>query len=263
MLPPRPRRWPLWTLAALLLAVTIYAFAIEPYRIEVTRHQVRLPVRSPIKIAHLTDLHSRGLGRRERALLAHLAAEAPDLIVVTGDSLAERGDLAQAGALLGRLQAPLGVWLVRGNWENWQRQPGERERLQELGVHLLVNEARPVRPDLWLVGLDDALSGHPEDAAFAAVPPGTPCVALFHAPGYFDRGRIRCPLSLSGHTHGGQVTLPLFGPIWLPPGSSTYVAGWYSARGRQMYVSRGIGTSILDVRFLCPPELVILTLTPP
>jgi uncharacterized protein len=67
---------------------------------------------------------------------------------------------------------------------------------------------------------------------------------------------------LAGHTHGGQVRLPLVPVFWLPHGSGRFLEGWYTERGSKMYVSRGIGTSILPIRFRCPPELSIITLSP-
>src|SRR5215813_3097568 len=114
-------------LAALALAgalPALYAFGVEPSWIEVTRHYVDGPVDPPLTVAHLSDLHSCGIGRRERRLLEILDAEKPDAIVVTGDSLVDgelfgprtssREAYARAAELLGRLKAPLGVWVVRG-----------------------------------------------------------------------------------------------------------------------------------------------------
>ncbi len=75
----------------------------------------------------------------------------------------------------------------------------------------------------------------------------------------------RLDLAFAGHTHGGQVRLPLIGALWTPPGSGRYVAGWYSmseAPRARMYVSRGVGTSVLPVRFLCRPEVALITLQP-
>ncbi len=67
-------------------------------------------------------------------------------------------------------------------------------------------------------------------------------------------------LAFAGHTHGGQVRLPLVGPLWLPPGSGRFVEGWYEEAGTKMYVSRGVGTSVLPVRLLCAPEIAIFDL---
>lgn len=253
-----------------------YAVGVEPYRLEVTRHAVPTDLDETLTIAHLTDLHTHGLGRRERALLAVLERERPDLIVLTGDQvvdgelgapplgLAEDPSYARAAELLGRLHAPLGVYAVRGNWDNWRHRSDVRGFYADLGITLLVNEAREVRPGLWVAGLDDALSGRPDVAqASRDVPDGAFVIGLFHSPVSFDATAGRWPLALAGHTHGGQVRLPLLPPLWLPGGSGDYVAGWYEKAGSRLYVSRGVGTSVVPMRFLCRPEVALVRLESP
>jgi hypothetical protein len=108
--------------------------------------------------------------------------------------------------------------------------------------------------------LDDPSSGTPNlDAALKTVPQGAYVIAAFHAPAFFDNIAGHVPLVLAGHTHGGQVRLPLVPVFWLPQGSGRFLEGWYAERGSRMYVSRGIGTSFLPIRFLCLPELAIIT----
>jgi hypothetical protein len=259
-------------LAAAFLAA--YAGGVEPFWIEVTRHHVAAPVEPPLKIAHLSDLHTNGLGRRERILLDLLERERPDVIVITGDSLIDGIALgrhragrdeavyARAGELLRRLRAPLGVWAVRGNWEDIRPIRGEKAFYQGLGLRLLVNDAEELRPGVWLAGTDD-LQGAPDvDAALRSIPEGSFAIALFHSPALFDRVAGRCPLALAGHTHGGQIRLPFLPPVWLPWGTGRYVEGWYEQKGSRLYVSRGIGTSVLPLRFLARPELALITLGP-
>jgi uncharacterized protein len=269
---PRPRSR---AVAGVLLAGFLagaWGFGVEPDWIEVTRHHVTAPVDPPLRIAHLTDLHVRRVGRREEILLAHLEREKPDAIVITGDSVVDgdvfvterkRGDAflhARAGELLKRLRAPLGVWAVRGNWENNRRLRDERAYYEAHGIRLLVNESRELCPGVWLAGLDDPLGRPDIDTPLESIPRGAFAVALFHSPALFDAVAGRVPLALAGHTHGGQVRLPFLRPFWLPPHCGRYLEGWYEERGSRLYVSRGIGTSLLPVRFLCRPELAILTI---
>jgi predicted MPP superfamily phosphohydrolase len=244
-------------------ALAVDGFWIEPNAIQVTHWQIRGPVTAPLKIAHLTDLHTRGLGGRERHMLAILAAEQPDLIVVTGDSLVEHGNYQEVHQVLAQLRAPLGVWVVRGNWENWYPVRHESEFYRSAGVHFLLNSGALVRPDVWLGGVDDPWSGHASlEKALAGAPPGVFTVLLFHAPGYFDRIAGRVNLALAGHTHGGQVRLPFIPVFWLPGGCGRFLAGWYEENGSRMYVSRGVGMSHFPVRFLCPPEIAFITVLP-
>jgi uncharacterized protein len=260
--------------AAIGVCLLAYAWAVEPYWIEVTHHQVDAPLSAPITVAHLTDLHTYGLGRREQKVLALLEREKPDLIVITGDSvidgdffapppgLREDPSYARLVPVLSQLRAPLGVFAVRGNWENVRRVKDEHAFYERHGVRLLVDEAREVRPGLWIAGLNDFLfHPHPAEAAHA-IPPDAFVIALFHSPASFDDVAGRWPLAFAGHTHGGQVRLPLVPTFWLPAGSGRYLAGWYESNGSRMYVSRGVGTSTLPIRFLCRPEVAMIRIGP-
>jgi predicted MPP superfamily phosphohydrolase len=248
---------------ALLVALAIlgvYSAFIEPYRIEVTRFDIQGPVATPLKIAHLSDLHTRGIGRRERKLLEVLDAEKPDVIVITGDSVPRRNHYEGPKEVYTRLHAPLGVWVVRGNWENESPLHHERAFYQDAGVHLLLNENAQIRPDVSLIGFDDPYTGVAKlDEAMAGVPADAYKIALFHSPAFFDRIAGHVNLCLAGHTHGGQVLLPLIHPFWLPGGSGRYLAGWYQQDGTEIYVSRGLGWSVLPVRFLARPEITFVT----
>ena len=246
---------------AILCCLGVYAFWIEPYWIEVTHYNVPARLSSPIKIAHLTDIHTSGLGRRERKMLELVAAERPDLIVLSGDSISITSDYPGLRDVLKHLHAPLGVWLVRGNHEDWWPIKNEVEFYESAGAKLLLNSNSEVRAGVWLVGLDDLYGGSPDvNKAFSGVPESAYRIALFHSPAFLERVAGRCDLALAGHTHGGQVRLPLIGPIWLPPFSGEFVRGWFERQRTRMYVSRGVGTSILDVRFLSRPEIAIITL---
>lgn len=246
------------------LVSAVDAFFIEPYRIEVTHSLVQAPLNRPLKIAHLSDLHTSGLGRREQKLFDLLSIEKPDAIVITGDTVTwGRHRYENIRPVLSRLHAPLGVWLVRGNWENYQPLHNERAFYSKLGVNFLLNEARPIRKDIWIAGLDDPSSGSPNlEAALSKVPKSAYVIAAFHAPGFFRQVAGVVPLVLAGHTHGGQVRLPLIPVFWLPRDSGGFLDGWYEERGSRMYVSRGIGTTLLPMRFRCPPELSIITVGP-
>jgi predicted MPP superfamily phosphohydrolase len=113
---------------------------------------------------------------------------------------------------------------------------------------------------VWLVGFDDSFAGAPNvERALGGIPSDAYRLALYHSPAFFDRIAGECDLALAGHSHGGQIRLPVFGPVWLPPETGDYLEGWFEKRGSRMYVSRGIGTSILAARFLCRPEIAFIT----
>ena len=245
------------------LAAAVDGFFIEPFQIEVTHSTLAAPVAQPLRIALLADLHTSGMGRAEQKVLKLLEAENPDVIIIAGDTLGPGYHYDRTLPLITRLRAPLGVWFVHGNWETKYPFRGERNFYANAGIHLLVNEGAAIRPDVWLAGLDDPSSVRPDpDAALAKAPAGAFVIAAFHAPGYFDEIAGRVPLVLAGHAHGGQVRIPLIPVLWFPSDCGRYLEGWYELKGSRMYVTRGIGMSMLPVRFLCRPELAIITLTP-
>jgi uncharacterized protein len=265
--PRRKRKWILATIAALLLlgfSIAIDGVFIEPFRIQVAHYDLQGNVASPLKVVQFSDLHTHGLGRNERRALRILEHEKPDLIVVTGDCLGNlAGNYEMCEQFYRRLHAPLGVWVVRGNWENDRPVYHERAFYAKAGVHLLINQNARPRPDFALIGLDDYSSGTPRlDRALAGVPADVYKIALFHAPAFFDQIAGRVNLCLAGHTHGGQVLIPFVKPFWLPKGCGRFLAGWYEQDGTKMYVNRGLGMSDLPVRFLCRPEISVFTIHP-
>ncbi|HYX34357.1 MAG TPA: metallophosphoesterase [Oligoflexus sp.] len=253
--------------------VFIYAAFIEIEWLEITTHRLAWDgLQQPIKILHVSDLHFRKVERRlDRTILAAMASLKPDLIVITGDSLDKRSSATSVRDFFSQLKAPLGVWVVPGNWDYWSemktqgdnRLPGVLDGLSN--IKLLQNEAVPIAENLWLVGMDDEIAGQPDQAkGWSKVPSAAGVIGLLHAPEgvrHFTDPRAR--LLLAGHTHGGQVRLPFFGPLWLPPGSGSFVQGWYDLRqGTRLYVNRGIGNSLWDIRFLCRPEIAVFELDP-
>jgi predicted MPP superfamily phosphohydrolase len=243
--------------------VLVYAFFIEPYSIEITRHTLAGDISEPLRIAHLSDLHSTGYGAREREVVALVEQATPDLIVVTGD-IDDSAALEASREMFRHLHAPLGVWVVRGNTERSRAAPAaDAAFYQSLGAHLLENKGVAIRPDVWLVGLDDPITGHPDlTTALAGAPASAFKVALFHSPDHFTEVAGLFNLGLAGHTHGGQVRLPGLGPLWLPPGGHAYVQGWYTKNRSQLYVSRGIGTTGIPARFLARPEVPVIEIRP-
>lgn len=260
------RRRALIALAGGLLAVAAYARWIEPAWLETTRHRVELPIPAPLLVAHVTDLHSREIGRIERSLLDALAAARPDAIVITGDSIQGGFELEQCRPVLAALAAlapPRGVFKVLGNWETAAPRRDWHAALRECGVTLLKNESVELAPGLWIAGFDDAAWGLPElERTLAPVPPGAAVVGLVHEPRFFAEAAGRVDLLLAGHTHGGQVRLPFLPLLHGRKADAPYVAGLYERDGSLLYVSRGIGMSVARFRLLSRPELALLELAP-
>ena len=248
---------------AALAATVVYATFFEPQRIEVTRHSFVGNVKKPLRIAHLTDLHTGGLANRERSLLQLVRKESPDLIVITGDTT-DSASLAVARDFLVNLSAPLGVWLVRGDSERWSMSEKEISIYGDIRVHFLVNRGAAIRDDIWLAGLDDPSSGTPDlDKALEGAPAPAFKLVLMHSPDYFPRIAGRFDLALAGHSHGGQIVRPGVRPrAAARQGVGATCAAGSPRTGSHLFVNRGLGTASVPARLFARPELAIIEVRP-
>ncbi len=275
-------------LAALLAATAAYVFGIEPGRLVVRRVDVPIPGLPPaldgLKIGQISDLH-RGprmpRSRVERAV-ALLAAEMPDLVALTGDFVSYwPGYAAEYPDILAPLHPRLGSFACTGNHEHWTDPDAVVAALQDAGVTVLRNQHQLVTvggAQLCVAGIDDIVAfntafhhADPADdlpAALAGSPlSGVIRLLLAHNPDFVMRpvfasetARRPIHLVLSGHTHGGQVRLPLLGAPHLPSRhGQLFGGGLVQAAGTWVHVSRGAGSS-WPVRFNCPPEVNVITL---
>jgi len=242
----------------------------EPHAIEIERIELTLPrLRRETVIAFLTDLHFCKERPDNLQHIAELTMDLePDLILMGGDYIEDRKYSQSLLELADALSADLGCFAVMGNWEHWiEIDPAEMRRsLADVGVGLLVNESRTLGDaGLWLMGADDPSTGSESYNGLAPFPDDHAVLMLAHAPAILrslSAKRLATDLILCGHTHGGQVRLPLLRPPFLPFGSDGYVSGLYESDGMRMYVSRGVGTSILPIRFMCRPEITRIRLLP-
>ena len=261
-------------LALLLLGWCYWSAISAPV---VRRATVELPGypagQAPVKVALLADLHVQGPDmppERVARIVAQVNAERPDLVLIAGDLIGDRTlstrhySTAETMAPLAGLRAPLGTIAVLGNHEYWRNAGEAREALTRIGVRVLANQAAQAGP-LVIGGLDDQLTGHNRDArtwsAMRALPGAR--VLLSHSPDPFATLPPDIGLMLAGHTHCGQIRLPLWGPI--ETGSAygdRYVCGYIEQNGRRLIVTAGLGASILPLRLLAPPDFWIVTIGP-
>jgi predicted MPP superfamily phosphohydrolase len=277
----RPVRGAAITAVALIIGgAYVEAYHREPHDLQVRNHEVRLGRMSgrPLRIAHLSDIQTAEVGPYEERALREAMALAPDLIVLTGDYVQgwnedappelERAfrDLVRRA----RLQAPLGVFAVKGDVEG----PGWTDLFAGTGVTCLQGRSALVtRPEdgrtLAIVGLDSSVSHGSSPQAIrntiAAGPPADLRLVIGHAPDFVAHvvpGTV--DLALAGHTHGGQVVLPLLGPpIVLSRLPRRYAADVNDYAGTPIHVTRGVGMergTAPQFRFLCRPEICLLTL---
>lgn len=263
-----------WALNLVLLALEVDAFYIEPFALQTTHLSFVIPGLSrPLRLVQLSDLHLERLTRREEEILARLETLRPDLIVLTGDYLNLdnlRDPLAQSQAreFLSRLHAPLGVYAVSGNVDT----PETMHLLFE-GLDIVVLDDRAERlsaaGEFYLVGVSNWEWDRDAGVLRRLMEPLSPeafTLLLYHTPDLVETAaEAGVDLYLAGHTHGGQVRLPFYGAVvTFSAYGKRYEAGLYQVGPTILYVSRGIGMEGFwytpRVRFLCPPEMVVVEL---
>jgi uncharacterized protein len=265
--------------------LAVYAGEIERHIISVSNHVAAIPglpaAFEGVRIAQISDIHLDEF--TEPAFLEHAVNLVnnlnPDYVFLTGDFVTDGhftrkfslGAAWQCADILRNLKCAE-RYAILGNHDIMVGWAEVIKALSTNGTPVLINQHTALERNggrMWLAGVLDPVTSRPKPDV--AIPPAIrgiaeePVILLCHAPDYVDR-LVKMPvaqdisLMLCGHTHGGQVRLPLIGPISLPPLGRKYVEGWFRFGGMQMYVNRGLGTVDLPFRFDCPPEISIITL---
>lgn len=251
------------TLTIIVLLITvfilIYSTCFEPHQLESSFHEITIGESGKrLLVAHVTDLHTDGLGTIELKLIDSIRSNKPDIIFITGDIATPGGTAKGYEDVLSKLKAPLGVYFVQGNWEYWEPIKELGHILKRTGIVDLTNKHLHIKDDLWLVGLDDELAGSPQIDTFEGIPENRKNISIYHSPALFKSISKKTDLAFAGHSHGGQIRLPFIGSLWTPEGTNKYDSGWFNEGRAKMYVSRGIGNSILPIRFNCRPEVAFI-----
>ncbi|MCC7432020.1 metallophosphoesterase [Candidatus Peregrinibacteria bacterium] len=264
-----------WWMGLVFTLWFFYMRFVEPYKIVIRREQVgkrlddsHLKYPDGVKIALLTDLHL-GIFKGERFLkrvLARLKKDKPDLIILGGDLINDPTDkyLRRMFVDLKSLDVP--IVAVTGNHDAGI--PGDyesvrvRRELEKVGVQTIDNGFRSIKlgkNSLKIFGLSDFSEGRFDLDVLTGMKRGDFNILIAHNPdmAYYIEKKYPVDLILSGHTHAGQIYLP---PLsnWLIPCKYKFVRGWYKVKGKAVYVSSGMGEVVLPMRFLIPPEIVML-----
>lgn len=267
----------IWSRRAILglagsgLLCIAYGLLVEPYWPEVTHVAIaspKLPPGSrPIRIVHLSDIHSDPAPRLEGRLPGLVLEQRPDLIVFTGDALNDPAGLPIFRGLMTGLARRAPTFAVRGNWDVWYW--SDLDLFGGTGVREI--DAEAVRVDvrgtpIWIAGVpvdSEARIGE----ALASVPRGDLSVFLHHYPDEIERvSAIGPDLYCAGHIHGGQIALPFYGAlITLSRYGKRFEAGLYRVGPTHLYVNRGIGMEggrMPRVRFCARPEITVIEVRP-
>ncbi|MCC9023805.1 metallophosphoesterase [Bacillus nakamurai] len=264
--------------AGILTASGGYSYAryIEPHMINITRHTIRhrLIPRGfdKFRIVQFTDTHlsdvytSKDLDK----VVQKINQLKPDLIAFTGD-LIDKPHLYQdhqrALSALQKLQAPFGKLCVYGNHDHGGYGTNTYKALmEEAGFQVKRNGYERLRltdgSSIEIAALDDLMLGKPDyEGTLSRLSADVFSILLVHEPdAALEIGGYPVNLQLSGHTHGGQIQLPFFGPLITPPYGKIYTDGMYTLNDTAIYVNRGLGTTRLPLRFLAKPEIALFTL---
>ncbi len=272
-----------WRLSLLVAAaLALYAFWIEPSGIRIVRHSVvldRPDARdvAPLRIAVIGDLHAGAPYIDEdkmRRIVTLTNAAKPDIVLLTGDYVVQRVlggrhiEIERIAPALQRLHAPLGVFAVLGNHDRWENAGHITAVLESAGIRVLDNKSIAIKrgkSTLYLAGIGDRFSNADNQRlALRDVPPGRAALCFTHSPDVFPELLRTCLLTVAAHTHGGQVWLPVVGRMIVPSKfGQRYAAGLFHEGEKYLFVTTGIGTSILPVRFGVPPEVSVLEVAVP
>ncbi|MGW8313062.1 MAG: metallophosphoesterase [Desulfuromonadales bacterium] len=255
--------------AGILAADTVW-YEPQALQVETTGFPTNLPG-GKIRLVQVSDLHLSNYNSYFARVARQVASLRPDLIVLTGDYLEEERNIRGVLSFLKELHAPHGIYAVQGNWEYWSRLEGEnlRRHFAGVGVKLLINERAELEINgraLSILGLDYPSSTDHLQRLQQQIDPQRFNLLLSHVPAFaHEQLNEHINLVLCGHTHGGQVRLPYLPPFYLPRYSGRFVDGFYhvSQHRTPLYVNRGIGTSVLPLRFLCRPEIAVFELGEP
>lgn len=269
--------------ATILLAVVLllWGFVIEPNRIvinEVTIALPNLPVEmDKLKIVAISDVHGGSSFMSESKIqkVVEIAnAQQPDLIVLLGDFVSQQRsnrdllkmDSETIAKNLKGLKAKYGVYAVLGNHDWWFNGNKVRQDLEANGIRVLENDVALITVKgqiFWLWGIPDFWTRFMDFApAMKKMDKPAPIIAITHNPDVFPALPDRVSLLIAGHTHGGQVNIPFIGsPIVPSRYGQRYAKGHIVENDKHLFVTTGVGTSGLPVRFRVPPEIVVLTLS--
>ncbi|MCG8601751.1 MAG: metallophosphoesterase [Verrucomicrobiales bacterium] len=244
-----------------------YGSLIEKKIVSVTKQDIPLQDRfaglDGFRVAVMGDFHHDDFGDDEliRRAVKTINREGVDLVMLVGDFVSE-----DARALrplcdeLKNLRPRLGTFAVYGNHDRWHVGSSLRSHFTNAGIRLLTNEVVQF-PEVTVAGLDSIWGGAPDlPGTFSRAPDAKPVIAGWHEPDTFNLYRNpHMVLQVSGHTHGGQVCAPVKGPLLLPRYGKLFPYGLYRKEQSSLFVTRGIGTLSIPARFLCPPEVALLT----
>jgi hypothetical protein len=259
-----------------LLALVLYSTQVEPSALKVVIQRLRLPRMDDglrgFRLVQISDIHMGGWMNRRRLerVVEKVLKQNPDLVAITGDFIMRGKIDPEVFTDLSRALAPLARQVktvaVLGNHDHRYGLKELRDLFMKTGIVELRNRVLTIErgvAQLQLAGVDDIwLEEDDLNGLLMQIPEQGAAVLLAHEPDFADIAAEsgRFDLQISGHTHGGQISLPFFGPLALPGLGRRYPSGLYKVGAMWQYTNRGVGMGSLPLRFNCPPEITVFIL---
>ncbi len=259
-----------------IILVTVWGFLIEPGILMERKVSINIPhwhkEHKNFKIAVLTDFHI-GFGHMDRKNLARIIERTnsynPDIVLLLGDYVnvsSEHPEYLHYLVDFKNFSSKYGIFAIFGNHESWEVRNKIKYFIRQAGVRLLENRAKKLtigEKSIWIAGIDDLDTGYPDlkGVINQIDDKDNPVLLLSHNPDIFEAVPERVSLTLSGHTHGGQIYVPFLVRLVTPSRfGKRFLKGHVVYDNRHIFVSSGLGTTVIPARFMVPPEIVILNL---
>lgn len=262
-------------LLILILLLAFWSFFVEPNLLTMNNVTIKDNELKGLKVVLISDLHAKAYQKKKLLRVVEKVNEQkPDIILNTGDFVsADYKEIAmpieKIAEELSGLKSKYGSYAVLGNHDWWEGGEKIERELEKNGTVVLGNENTYIKVNnkkIYIVGVEDMTTRN-INLGKALKNVSSPAILITHSPDLFplitkpsnQRLTGKVNLVLAGHTHGGQVVLPLIGPVIVPSAfDKKYVYGMIEENGKKMFVTRGIGTSILPIRFNCIPQIVVI-----
>ncbi len=255
------------SLIAVFLIALMWCFTIEPNVVTVNKYKIKDESLQGIKLVFAGDFHVKPYQeKRLKYVVDKINAQNPDIVLFIGDYVNMHDEvmsypISKTAKELSKIKTKHGIYTVLGNHDYFREGKKIKKALNDVGIVVLENRCREVTingKNVYIAGIEDLITGFP-NINRALRHAKNPTILLSHQPDIYPEVPERVNLTLAGHTHGGQVVLPFIGPLIVPSKfGAKYASGYFDEQGRKMIVTKGIGTSILPLRFNCNPEIIVI-----
>lgn len=254
-------------LLLIIFIAGLYSIFIEPNMLLVKEYRIKDKLLKGLKVVFVSDFHIKTYQEaRLKRVVELINKQNADIVLSTGDYIAKHSlkatlSVEKIAKYISEIKSKYGYYTTLGNHDNKKGEGSIAFALDKYGIKILKNESISVEvaeKNVYIAGIEDYQSGRPS-ITDALKNTNNPVILLTHNPDMFVDVPDNVNLTLAGHTHGGQIKLPVIGALIIPSRyRNRFAAGYIEENGRKMIVTKGIGTSIIPVRFNCKPEIVVI-----